>query len=59
MAELSERAKNVIEMFKTLTRPEQELLLEWMDALIRLNEVEAKMKAYADEQEKSDEKGGA
>jgi hypothetical protein len=55
MAEPSERVRAIYEMMKTLSQAELALLREWLDAFIKLQEVEAKMKVYAEESEK----GGA
>jgi hypothetical protein len=55
MAEPSERVKAIYEMMKTLSQAELALLREWLDAFIKLQEVELKMKTYAEE----GEKGGA
>jgi hypothetical protein len=55
MAEPSERVRAIYEMMKTLSQAELVLLREWLDAFIKLQEVEAKMKVYAEESEK----GGA
>jgi hypothetical protein len=52
MAEPSERVRAIYEMMKTLSPGELALFREWLDAFIRLQEVEAKMKAYAEEGKK-------
>jgi hypothetical protein len=44
MAEPSARVKEIVEKVKTLSPDEQKLFREWLDAWIKLTEIEAKIK---------------
>ena len=45
MPETSARVNRIVEMVKALPPEERRLFREWLDAWIRLTEVEAKIKA--------------